>query len=76
MNQWFERKRNGEKKPSKIKVLEIDCEMFGDYQRLINRVFENPSNWDTLSEDEKGTFDEGRRVLSDLYWFGWGKTNS
>ena len=52
-------------------VLEVDCEMFGEYQTLINKGFENPLIWKTLSDDEKETFDEGRRVLSDFYWFGW-----
>ena len=73
MNKWFKRKMDGEDKKSSIRVSEIDCEMLGEYQRLVNKVFENPIIWDQLSEDEKETFDEGRRVISDLHWFGWGK---
>lgn len=71
MNKWFKRKVDGEKKKSHIRVLEVDCEMFGDYQTMINKVFENRLVWDTLSDDEKETFDEGRRVLSDFFYFGW-----
>lgn len=75
MDKWSKRKREGELKKSHIRILEIDCEMFGEYQSIVNKIFENNLIWNSLTEDEQSTFRVGQRVLGDFYWFGWEEKN-
>lgn len=71
MNNWTQRKLYGEIKKSHIKLLEIDCELFGEYQRVLDRILNISSIEKKLSKEDKDTLSEGRKVLIDINWFGW-----
>jgi hypothetical protein len=75
MNKWVERKINNKNKKTHIRLTEIDCELFGFYVGLIQKVFYNTKIYENLSEEEKMTLDEGNRILSDINWFGWSCRN-
>lgn len=71
MSYWREQKLKRGTKRTHIRLTEIDCEIFGYFLEIIQKLSETPHLIDELSDFEKNTLQEGITILSDINWFGW-----